>query len=280
MAFLSEIQYKHALTKKSSLRREDCVTRIREPVQEPPTGTSVLSAHHHGIDGKLAKVLPCSRPIHSMRLRASGLRPRSGEHPWQQFAALRIMMGNSDAKSKAGLGFLTVVDHPQHGLCGGYLILNRSGRPLEFHCTTPVRPNRAQEILYGPTLKPFLYGEQIGQALLSKSKSETLVICTDQEAALAVADYTAVPVVLVLGSTSTAGEAAAGVTHRLDAAHPANPVLHCFRLGENELALPQRAAGQVQQIAARLDGLAESFDLAEPFTRIREAIEEAQRAAR
>ena len=202
-------------------------------------------------------------------------------------------MANSDAKSKGGLGFLTVIDHPQHGLCGGYLVLNRCGRPLEFHCTTPIKPNRAQEILYGPTLKPFLYGEQIGQALLSKSKSETLLICTDQEAALAVSDYTEVPVVLVLSHAapptaetpridhaSTAGDRAAEVTRRLDAAHPGSPVLYCFGLGRNELALPDGSAEKSKQIAERLGGLAESFDLSEPFSRIREAIEEAERASR
>ena len=70
----------------------------------------------------------------------------------------------------ASLGFLTVVEHAELGLLGGYLLLNAAGRPLEFHCTAPVKPNRAQEILYGPTLKPFLYGEQIGQTLLTRSK--------------------------------------------------------------------------------------------------------------
>ncbi len=67
-------------------------------------------------------------------------------------------------------GFLTVVEHPQYGLFGGYLILNTAGRPLEFHCTAPIKPNRAQEILYGPTLESFLYGEQIGQTLISQGE--------------------------------------------------------------------------------------------------------------
>ena len=56
-------------------------------------------------------------------------------------------MSNIDAKSKPALGFLTVVEHPQYGLFGGYLVLNLAGRPLEFHCTAPIKPNRAQEIL-------------------------------------------------------------------------------------------------------------------------------------
>ena len=42
------------------------------------------------------------------------------------------------------------------------MLLNLAGRPLEFHCTAPVKPNRVQQILYGPSLQPYLYGEQIG----------------------------------------------------------------------------------------------------------------------
>ena len=49
------------------------------------------------------------------------------------------------------------------------VLLNAAGRPLEFHCTAPIKPNRAQEILYGPTLESFLYGEQIGQTLIGQS---------------------------------------------------------------------------------------------------------------
>ena len=58
------------------------------------------------------------------------------------------------------LGFLTVIECARDGFVGGLLILNQLGRPLEFHCSVPVRPNRAQEILYGPTLCGFLCGER------------------------------------------------------------------------------------------------------------------------
>ena len=54
------------------------------------------------------------------------------------------------------IGFLSVLDDEELGAIGGYLVLSRNGRPLEFHCTSPVRANRAQQILYGPTLQPFL----------------------------------------------------------------------------------------------------------------------------
>ena len=91
---------------------------------------------------------------------------------------------NGEEKSQAALGFLTVLEHDQQGLVGGYLLLNASGRPLEFHCTAPVKANRAQQILFGPTLAPYLYGEQIGQTLVAKGSIAPLAVCTDIEQVL------------------------------------------------------------------------------------------------
>jgi hypothetical protein len=202
-------------------------------------------------------------------------------------------MGNDDAKSKPALGFLTVVDHPQYGLFGGYLVLTTAGRPLEFHCTAPIKPNRAQEILYGPTLNAFLYGEQIGQTLLSQASAQPLVVCTDCEPALAAREFVQTPLVLVLPTGGEIGQTAepraagpegmaeeSGRVFRLDAAHQGGPRLVAFQLGRNRLALPQRAEEDRRLIHQRLAELAESFDLTEPFQRIREAIEEAQQAVR
>jgi len=220
-------------------------------------------------------------------------------------------MGNDDAKSKPALGFLTVVDHPQYGLFGGYLVLTTAGRPLEFHCTAPIKPNRAQEILYGPTLSAFLYGEQIGQTLLSQASAQPLVVCTDCEPALAAREFVQTPLVLVLPTGGEIGQTAepraAGPEgsrekgdsphlperpegcfaqmgtvpfFRLDSAHQGGPRLVAFQLGRNRLALPQRAEEDRRLIHQRLAELAESFDLTEPFQRIREAIEEAQQAVR
>ena len=36
-------------------------------------------------------------------------------------------MRSTEVKSKSALGFLTVVEHPEQGLFGGYLVLNMSG---------------------------------------------------------------------------------------------------------------------------------------------------------
>ncbi len=81
---------------------------------------------------------------------------------------------------QVSLGFITIVDHDELGCIGGYLILNLGGRPLEFHCTAPVRANRAQQILYGVSLKPFLYGELVGRSLIEKGLESPLAIIVNQ----------------------------------------------------------------------------------------------------
>lgn len=163
------------------------------------------------------------------------------------------------------LGFLTVIENADLGLLGGYLLLNASGRPLEFHCTAPIRANRTQEILYGPTLRPFLYGEQIGQTLLTKSKLTPVVICTDSEPVLATREFTDTPVVMVTGTT-------AGPSGNIPRGH--------FQLALNEVAAATGQANDEQIIRAAWPAQADHLNLLEPFERIREALEEAQKSSR
>ena len=198
-------------------------------------------------------------------------------------------MRTNDPKPGPTLGFLTVLEYPEHGLIGGYLVLNRAGRPLEFHCTAPIKPSRAQQILYGPTLEPYLFGEQIGHALLTKAAAEPEVICTDREPALAIREFVQVPVALILtgGTESGSGENPSlqcneyppdgGMIRRLDAPHTLGSPHLAFSLRRNRLAVSPLAIGDRELIADRLGDLAETFDLAEPFQRIREAIDEARR---
>jgi hypothetical protein len=175
-------------------------------------------------------------------------------------------MGDTSIASEnrvATLGFLKVVESEQFGLVGGYLLLNRSGRPLEFHCTAPVRPSRAQQILFGPTLTPYLYGEQIAQALINKASVQPVAAWTDQAAVLAVQEFVSLPVAAVIDDKASLEQ-----------------------LGSTGLDLQQFAVGRFRTICCR--GIPTSditsqlgefagFDLKEPFERIREAIDEAHR---
>ena len=187
-------------------------------------------------------------------------------------------------KSQPALGFLTVLEHETDGLFGGYLILNLAGRPLEFHCTAPIRANRAQEILYGPTLEPYLYGEQIGQNAVGKGHGAAAGRLHRSRRRV--------------GGPPVGGRAGrpGGPPEEHGRAAPERPrrrfrptstggstrpirrgrLCAISRSGANRLAVAGRSAADRDVIADRLRDVADSFDLAEPFCRIREAIEEAR----
>ncbi len=188
------------------------------------------------------------------------------------------MTSNPHRKTDA-LGFLTVLEDGQFGLFGGYLLLNPAGRPLEFHCTSPIKPNRAQQILYGPTLEAYLYGEQIGTALVRAAEVEPLAVWTDRLPALALRGCTSRPVALVLPEESPQDCAVQRAQQTASATAQDAEHLVVFRLGRNRLAVGRQWAGDQQQIEEDFGPLADWFDLSEPFARIRLAIEEARRAA-
>lgn len=199
-------------------------------------------------------------------------------------------MAASGSQTMPTLGFFTVTEDAEWGIVGGLLVLNAAGRPLEFHCTAPLKPNRAQEILYGPTLRPFLYGEQIGATLAAKAKSTALFLCTDSEPALCLRHVIETPLLFVTDPGTTAGEqgeprgaGASGKNFRLDAAHD-RPAPHAarlkhFQLGQQPVAVLEQFESDQQLIAERFTPYQSQIDLWEPFSRIREALLEAQRGA-
>src|SRR3954447_14190064 len=97
-------------------------------------------------------------------------------------------------------GYLSVINSAEHGYFGGYLVDGPLGRPLEFHCTAPVRPSRAQQILYGPTLEPFLLGEQVAGAMLDAAKLKPGLILTNCEATLHARSRISSPMVQLCGN--------------------------------------------------------------------------------
>ncbi|MFP6674953.1 MAG: hypothetical protein VB878_07725 [Pirellulaceae bacterium] len=164
------------------------------------------------------------------------------------------------------IGFITVSEE-EAGAFGGYLLVNFAGRPLEFHCTTPVRPNRAQKILYGPSLMPYIYGELIGRALVAKSKLAPSWIATDQPSVLTVREGLDCPVICLTESSSVAKLTADDFTISEPVALEPFQVVTSVRYREDLAAMQTRWEHHPAQ-----------FDLWEPFERIRNAIQEAQRA--
>ncbi len=172
------------------------------------------------------------------------------------------------------LGFLSVKRHAEHGYFGGYLVVNPLARPLEFHCTMPVRPTRAQALLYGATLDDFLCGEQIAAAMVGKAKLKPQWIFTDSPAVLALTGAVAAHVIHVEVSAEGVPMAAAlaAPATRLPRRSIALDPYRFEVLAESRLA--------ADDLAERLQGLAPYFDLTEPFQRITEALLEAHPIAR
>jgi len=100
-------------------------------------------------------------------------------------------------KENFRLGFLTAIELADRGFVGGLLVTNHFGRPLEFQCTAPLKPNRTQEILYGPTLVPYVLGDLIGRTLIEKIGVKPHLVLTERDDLLPLRDLVSIPVACV-----------------------------------------------------------------------------------
>jgi hypothetical protein len=163
------------------------------------------------------------------------------------------------ARDKLHLGFLRIVDSPA-GDVGGMLVTNRLGRPLEFQCTSPVKANRTQEILYGRTLKPFLHSELIGQTLVERLQVRPDLILVNQPTLLDLRAMIDVPVACLAG----------GETNDL-------PDQTCVQLGGQSVHLHRDFPADADFVSKYSESVATDADLSEPLDRVQEALLEATR---
>ncbi len=162
----------------------------------------------------------------------------------------------------ANFGFLTVVGDNDDGYVAGLLTLDARGRPVEFHCTAALRPNRAQIILYGPTLRPYLVAEQLARVLTRHVKGSLSILWTDDRDVLSIREVVDYPV---------------GLVH---CAVPPRPSEAAVATDGEQLPFEVQAAypEDRQSIERAWQEAAHWIELSEPFGRIREAIREAHRS--
>jgi hypothetical protein len=197
------------------------------------------------------------------------------------------------------LGFLAAIEVPERGYIGGLLVTNRFGRPLEFQCTTPVKPNRTQEILYGPTLVPFVLGELIGRTLLDKVGVKPHFVLTEAPEILEVRNHVGLPVACIEAGAATSAEPnldassdvaefgnAIGQSEPHDGPEQTSNSLKAI----DAVANKRRRSGRIlrfhashesdrREIEERIAALPKEIDLREPFERVREALDETTRVA-
>ena len=161
------------------------------------------------------------------------------------------------------LGFLTALKEA-NGYLGGYLVVNGWGRPLEFRLTSAVQPNRVQQILYGDTLEAYICADLIGKTLVDKAGVAVQLVVTDREEVLDLRLKLDVPV------------ARLAPTDPSRSAEPADAAGSTAGKRRSVFCHPRFEADHAA-VRGLLDRLEPTFDLAEPFQRIREAIGEARK---
>lgn len=162
-------------------------------------------------------------------------------------------MANGGTTDKMKLGFLTAIGGPEKGYVAGLLVTNQFGRPLEFQCTTPVRPNRTQQILYGPTLVPFIMGELIARTLIEKVAVKPELILTDRPEILDLRHHVSMPILCMIEPTDDD---------------------ETLRIGKQTFRVHESFPSDHQTIGTRAEALLSKADLAEPLVRVRTALEE------
>ena len=172
----------------------------------------------------------------------------------------------SDAKSKLRLGFLTAVEIRDRNYVGGLLVTDRFGRPLEFQCTTPVKPNRTQELLYGPTLVPFIIGELLGKALIDRIKIAPSLLFTDRDEMLLLRPLIEIPVL------SCAKES----LERKSEILPDGSEIHVpsIRVGTQKFVMNPDFASDETLVTRLTSELSSQADISEPLERVSEALKE------
>lgn len=177
-------------------------------------------------------------------------------------------MPTDSTPTNLAIGFLTITQSVGSTL-GGLLILNSRGRPLEFHCTAPVVPNRSQEILYGRTFLPYLYGEQIGITLLQKARAQPQVVFTDYVDVLAARWHWSDPIALLVNDTGL---------NDSSGRDPGDMELQSIMPGGQgiDVRVLREFPADAERTCEMLTRMPQ-FDWHEPFHRLREALEETQR---
>ncbi len=173
-----------------------------------------------------------------------------------------------DNQHQNWLGYLTYVELHAVGTVGGLLLVDRRARPVEFHCSAPILPSRTQEILYGRTLKSALLCDQIGKSLINQLKQPPQLILTDEPLALPLRKLIEIPLALFVRENTLDDEAIESDAENWT-----------FESGRNSVTIARDATDDREVVRRTVREGRGVWDLSEPIERIREAVQEAHRAA-
>ncbi|HQX15070.1 MAG TPA: hypothetical protein PLA27_01520 [Anaerolineales bacterium] len=153
------------------------------------------------------------------------------------------------------LAFMDATVFSDGSIRGGILTTDVETRPYEFRVTSPIKPTQVQQILYGASLKDYVYGELICTPLVKATKEKLSMVLVKEIFLISMRPLVSVPVIIVRSSNSQTSDGIRSVSF--------SPHQN-FR---NELSFAQTILTPVMQ----------KHDLLEPFERLRLALNEVHR---
>jgi len=150
-------------------------------------------------------------------------------------------------------------------LRGGALVINSRGEPLEFRCTSAVRPTRLQKVLWGARLMHHLRIELIARPLLKAMREPFSLVVVRRLLLLPVRELAGRPLVRVRAPSEKTGEEGEDPAEVLTGGEsgPGSWQLQCHRSYAEDVT-----AGK-----SMLERLAENgIEVLEPFSRIEAAL--------
>ena len=178
---------------------------------------------------------------------------------------------NESESKKTRLAFLGYLElDKESAYRGGILVTDEWGKPLEFRCTAPVRPNPVQRTLYGQILLPHIAVELIGVPLLRSIQEKPEVIVIQDEIFVDVRHHSEMPVVRLRrqGAKVTVSDSSK--------AEKSAPVVMGSTSGKFQPIIMETHRQFPDDSAACREKLSELFarwDLIEPFERLTTALE-------
>jgi hypothetical protein len=168
-------------------------------------------------------------------------------------------------------GFLSYVQFDKGtAFRGGILITDANCKPVEFRCTSPVKPNPLQRTLYGQTMLPHIAVDLMGIPLLKSVQLKPSVVIIREELFFDVRSKSDVPFIHLYrqnGEIKTGGEGVADRQKRValdSVSGKFQPVVISAHWQHQE---------DLESWREKLRELFGTTDLVEPFERLTKALE-------
>lgn len=153
------------------------------------------------------------------------------------------------------LAFIDVALFRDGSIRGGILTTDIETRPYEFRVTSPIKPTQVQQILYGASLKDYVYGELICAPLIKATKEKLSLVMTKENFLISVRPFVSIPVILVRPNNTPTNDGIKSVN------------FSSHRNFQNELSFAQTILTPIMQ----------KHDFFEPFERLKLALNEVHR---